>query len=151
VQRNTARAERVAARACEMRRDGLISNAARQRPFAVDLAIDDRAEGGIEGIEDARPHALVRDRDPRRRDDRVARLRMPQYADHVCEEAEHASRPLELLQCRPILRQALEQLRVDRIGEPQKLLVPLLLGLGRELGRVLAVHVRERLHRRRCR
>ena len=69
---------------------------------------------------------------------------MPQHAHDVRHEPQHAARPLKLLQPRPVLGQAVEQLGVDRVGQPQQLVVSRLLRLGREVGDVLAIEIVER-------
>ena len=61
--------------------------------------------------------------------------------DHDGHEAKHASGALEAVESRPVLVQAGEQLRVDRVGGLGLLHVGLLPALDRELTGLGAVHV----------
>jgi hypothetical protein len=70
---------------------------------------------------------------------------MPENADDVRHKAQDAAGALELLEARPVLRQAVEELGMDRVGDPQELKVAGLAGLGRELGGVRIVEVVEGL------
>ncbi len=58
---------------------------------------------------------LVSDRHPRGRDQRMLDLLVPERANDVGHEAQYAASALKLLQTGPILRQPVEQLRVDRV------------------------------------
>src|SRR3712207_4364445 len=80
-------------------------------------------------------------RDPRRRDERIACLAVPQHPDNVRHETQYAACTLELFQACPILGEAVEELWVDGIGKAQQFQIPRLFRLRRELGRVLPVKV----------
>ena len=76
-------------------------------------------------------------------DQRVAVALLPEAVDHRGHQAQHAAGALELHQGRPVVVEAVEDLRVDRVGRFDPLLVVRVAAIRRELGLVLAVPVGE--------
>jgi len=87
----------------------------RQRPIAVYFPADNRSECRIQWIQHARSHALIADRNARRRNQRVLGLRLPENTDDIRHESQYAAGSLEIRQASPVLGQTVEEFRVDRV------------------------------------
>ncbi len=62
----------------------------------------------------------MRDRNASRRDQRIARLRMPKHANDIRHETQHTTGALKPLQAGPGFGKPFEQLRVNRIRQAQQ-------------------------------
>ena len=105
----------------------------RQRVGAVHVLLDHRHPVVREVAGQLELHARVVDRDVRRQDERVLVALLPQAVDHRRHQAQHAAGALELHQRRPVGVEPVEDLRVDRVGRLDALLVVGVAALGREL------------------
>ena len=105
----------------------------RQRVRAVHVLLDHRHPVVREVARQLELHARVVDRDVGRQDQRVAVALLPQAVDHRRHQAQHAAGALELHQRGPVGVEPVEDLRVDRVGRLDALLVVGVAALGREL------------------
>ena len=115
----------------------------RQRVRPVHVLLDDRRPVVREVARQLELHARVVDRDGRRQDQRVAVALLPQAVDHRRHQAQHAARALELHQRRPVGVEPVEDLRMDRVGRLDALLVVAVAALGRELRLLRAIEIGE--------
>ena len=116
----------------------------RQRVGAVHVLLDHRHPVVREVARQLELHARVVDRDVRRQDERVPVPLLPQAVDHRRHQAQHAARALELHQRGPVGVEPVEDLRVDRVGRLDALLVVGVAALGRELLRAASGRSRRR-------
>ena len=105
----------------------------RQRVRAVHVLLDHRHPVVREVARQLELHARVVDRDVRRQDERGLVPLLPQAVDHRRHQAQHAAGALEFHQRGPVGVEAVEDLRVDRIGRLDAFLVVGVAALGREL------------------
>ena len=89
-------------------------------------------------------HARIVDRDVRGQNQGIPVALLPQAVNHGRHQPQHAPSALELHQRRPIRVQAVEDLRMYRIGRLDPLLVVRVTARGRELLALGPIEVRER-------
>ena len=90
-------------------------------------------------------HARIVNGDIRRQDERVLVALFPQAVDHRRHQPQHAAGALELHQRGPVGIEPVKDLGVDRVGRLDALFVVGVAALGRELGLLRPVEVRESL------
>ena len=95
----------------------------RQRVRPVHVLLDDRRPVVREVARQLGLHARIVDRHRGRQDQRIAVALLPQAVDHRRHQAQHAARALELEQRGPVGVEPVEDLRVDRVGGLDALLV----------------------------
>ena len=91
---------------------------------------------------------IVIERDRAGHDQEVFAVAIPEALDRQRQQAQHAPGSLEAIEGAPVVVEALEQLRVDRVGADQQIAVARFAGFGRELGGVLGIEVGEAAHHR---
>ena len=116
--------------------------------LAVHVARDDRHPLLFEVARQLGLDPALVDRDGRRDDERALVVALPERVDDARHEAQHAARLLELLERGPGAEELVEELGMDRVAGRHPALVRGFLRLGREVARMLGVHVRECLDRR---
>ena len=115
-----------------------------QRLLPVDLRLEDRPERTVERLEERCPHLVVAERQQGGGDERCGALPAPERIDRVRHDLEDASGALELLEHRPVAREAPQHLGVERVRPAHLLLAGRLAGLGRKIGTVLPIEPAKR-------
>ena len=107
----------------------------------VDVGVDDRLPRVLQVLGQLGVHVRRGERDRAGHDQWRGVLASPQRVDHGAHQSQHATGALEPLQRRPLLVESVEQLRVNRVGPLDAVLVRRVAGLTREVVGVLAVHL----------
>ena len=117
----------------------------RQRVGAVDVASMTGSQPSSRYFVSSESTRGVVHRDRARHDQQVLVAALPQHRDHGRHQPQHAAGALELVERRPVLVEPVEQLGMDRVRQLHPPPVLGLADLAREVGRLLAVEVAERL------
>ena len=110
---------------------------------AVDIRLDHRGPIVGEVAGQLELHAPLVDGDVRRQNQRIAIAALPQAVDNGGHQAQHATGALEFDQRRPVAVEAVEDLRVNRVGGLDALLVIAAAALGREFLLLAAIEIGE--------
>src|SRR5690606_24154894 len=111
------------------------------RAGAVYVLLDDRHPVVREIARELELHARIIYRQRRRQDQRVAIPTFPETMDHGRHESQHTACALELDQGGPVLVEPVEDLRMNRVGGLDALLVIAAPALWGELRRLRAIQV----------